>query len=501
MVNLMRKHQQTLMLVVTIIVIIAFIWLYNDTRRYDRSGADRVGTIYGRGVTMAQYSREARKFDVCRGLGLVELWSTLIGNEARDEAQATEAFVWNTMVLRHEADGLGIQPTDDDVFAAVQLLPAFQTNGVYDSSKFVNFTQNMLNARGLTEEQILELVRDDIRLSKMKALVGSTVAAAPSEVRSMFERRSQKTELSFVRLMTEDVAKEVKVTDDEVKKLFEERKETLKSDEMRKVKVAGFTMETVEKPLAGKERATAMSKLGDKAQEFAIAMTEAGAKLDEVAKKFGVEVKETADFSMDDPPKELGQSEEAAQAIFQKLTPEQPNSDVVMSQNGYYVFQLAGVTPARPLTFDEAKAKLEAQLKAEHTQESMALKAAAVRTKIDAELKAGKSFADAATAAGVKAETLPAFSMMEPPKAEMPDSRLIMSRAFDLAEGQLSEPIAGNGDTLLVRVEKRLPVDEKKFEEEKGMIAENVARGKRESAFELWLKDRRNQAKIVGARG
>ena len=30
MVNLMRKYQQTLMLIITILVIIAFAWLYND---------------------------------------------------------------------------------------------------------------------------------------------------------------------------------------------------------------------------------------------------------------------------------------------------------------------------------------------------------------------------------------------------------------------------------------------------------------------------------------
>ncbi len=35
----------------------------------------------------------------------------------------------------------------------------------------------------------------------------------------------------------------------------------------------------------------------------------------------------------------------------------------------------------------------------------MTLKAAEIRNKIEAEIKAGKSFADAATAAGVKAET------------------------------------------------------------------------------------------------
>ncbi len=500
MVNLMRKHQQTLMLAVTILVIVAFIWLYND-HRFDRgAGVDRVGIVYGNGVTMAQYQREARKFDVCRALGLVELWSTLIGSEARDESEATSAFVWNTFVLRHEADALGIQPTDDEVVGAVQKLPAFQTNGVYDSSKYIEFTQKMLSARGLSAEQMEELVRDDIRLQKMKALVGSTVAAAPSEVREMYEQRSQKTEVSLVKLTTDDFAKEVKVTDEDVKKLYEERKESLKSEEMRKAKIAAFTLEKEEKPLSGKERTAALSKLGDKAQDFAVAMTEPNAKLDEVAKKFEVELKESPEFSVDDPPSEIGQSEEAAQTVF-KLTPEQPNSDVVMTQSGYYVFQLDGVTPSKPLTYEQAKPKLEAQLKAERTQEAMALKTTEIRGKIAEALKAGKSFADAASAAGVKAETLPAFSMMEPPKSDSTDARLVMGHAFNLATGQLSDAIPTPTGTMLLHVDQRLPVDEKKFDEEKAMISENVARMKRESAFDLWLKGRRNLAQIKTAQG
>ncbi len=53
---------------------------------------------------------------------------------------------------------------------------------------------------------------------------------------------------------------------------------------------------------------------------------------------------------------------------------------------------------------------------------------------------------------------------------------------------QLSEPIPTPTGMLLVHLDKRLPVDEKKFEEEKAMIADNVARGKREAAFDDWLK-------------
>src|SRR4030095_7083926 len=46
MVNLMRKYQQTLLLIITILVIIAFAWLYNDYKLGGRGHEDRVGMVY-----------------------------------------------------------------------------------------------------------------------------------------------------------------------------------------------------------------------------------------------------------------------------------------------------------------------------------------------------------------------------------------------------------------------------------------------------------------------
>ena len=78
---------------------------------------------------------------------------------------------------------------------------------------------------------------------------------------------------------------------------------------------------------------------------------------------------------------------QAAAAAFH-LTKAEPTSDVINAQNGYYVLQLSGIEEARPLTLEEAKPQLTEQLKEERAQEALNLKAAEIRAKIDAELKA-----------------------------------------------------------------------------------------------------------------
>ncbi|MDQ3623184.1 MAG: SurA N-terminal domain-containing protein [Verrucomicrobiota bacterium] len=503
MINVFRRYQQGLMIVVTVLVIIAFAWLYNDTRMFDRIGADTVGSIYGRPVTQAEYLRESRKFDICYDLRMGEFLESMIaGSQAQTRDAATSAYVWNSLILRHEAEALGIQPTDDDVVEAIQKLPAFHTNGAFDPNKYNAFVQRGLTPRGFTPEQLEELMRDQLRLEKIKDLLGATVAPVPSEIRSAYERGYQKTELSVIRWKLDDFNKEIKIAEEDLKKRFEEQKDQLKSPEKRKVKFVAFTLPEPEKdkPLAGKERVAAMQKLADRATEFSVAMAENGASFEEVAKKFDVPVQETPEFAMTDPPPALGNSEIATQAAF-SLARETPNSDVVTTDSGYYVLQLAGLAEARPLAFEEARGRLTEELTQQRAFEALSAKAKEARAKVEAEMKAGKSVADAAQAAGVKAEPFPPFSMAEQPKRDQPDAQDIVRRSQEMKVGELSDFVPTGAGGLLLHVHARPPVDETLFEKEKPLIADSLDRMQREVAFQQWLKDRRTAAGVVSARG
>jgi peptidyl-prolyl cis-trans isomerase D len=312
----------------------------------------------------------------------------------------------------------------------------------------------------------------------------------------MFELRNQKTEVALVRLDRDDVAKTIQVTDEDLKKAFEERKDGLKTDEMRKVRYASLLLSEEQKKLPGPERGAAFQKLLDKANELTIEMTAKEAKFEDVAKKFETEVKETPEFSQANPPAELGQSHEVAEEVFTKLTTEQPNSDAIGTPNGYYIVQLSGVTPSRPLTFDEAKAKLAETLKNERVTEALDLKGKELRAKLDTDLKAGKPFAEAARTAGVAVETPPAFSFMEPPKTELKGGQQVMGASAELAAGELSEVVPVDEGIVVFHVEKRHPIDEAAFEKEKPRLMEQLAARQVMSAFPLWLAERRKAANL-----
>ncbi|MCE9609253.1 MAG: peptidyl-prolyl cis-trans isomerase [Chthoniobacter sp.] len=493
--KLIRRYQQPLLIVFTVVIIITFVAFFDRSGGFLGQGrSERAGTIYGQSVTQVQILREGRKFTLARDLGLQELLRAVIG-QANSEAEAIDSFTWNSMVLRHEEDELGINATTDEVFAAIQGLRIFQTGSAFDPKRYEMISKDILGPRGFDGKQIEDLVRDELRLKKLKAVLGTTTVPAASEVRALFDQRNQKTEASVVRLKLDDFLATATAPDEEVQKRFEERKADLKSEEKRKVQVAAFILPTTDKPLEGKARGEALGKLAAAAEEFSVAMTEKDADFTAVAAKAGVKVEETAEFARRDAPPLFSGSAEVVAAAF-KLTMKQPTSDVISTDRGYYALRLTGIAEARPLTFDEAKPQLAEQIKRERAKEAMELKATDIRTKLDTELKAGKSMAEAAAAAGVKADAFGAFSQAEP-KFEGPDAREVMMTAFNLKEGELSSFVPTMAGGILVRADKRPPIDDSKFAAEKDMLSENLAQFSREAMFAEWLKLRRAEARVM----
>jgi peptidyl-prolyl cis-trans isomerase D len=495
MVHLFRRFQQPLMILITFLTIISFVVLFNMNHMTERGSGDHVGSIYGTPVTMAQAQKIMRKFELAQELNLGEL---LMALALRKDSQAKENFLWNTFVLRHEAAQLGIDPTEEEAGDAIQKMPVFQTNGVYDSARYAAIVAGM-GRLGMAGDDLVDIVRDDLRVKKLRALLESTAPPSQAELRTAFEGMYQMADVSVIRLKTDDFLASVKVPDEDLKKLYEERKIGLKTDETRKVRYVAFVLPTTDKPLEGPARAEELQKLQKRAEDFTIAMTEKDAKFDEVAAKSEAKVEETPAYSRAKPPAEL--APQVAGAAF-TLTKNQPNSDALESNRGYYVVQLEDITLGRQLTFEEAKDRLSDELKHERAQEAMNLKAAEIRNKIAAEMKAGKSFAEAAqAAAGAKPEEFPAFNAEDLQMrkfADKPDAPVIMHTADSLNVGETSMLVPTEKGGVMVHLDKREPIDEAKFKADLPRVAEGVGEIRATVLFQEWLKLRRAAAQPKG---
>ena len=124
MITIMRKHHKTLMIVITALVCISFSWYWNANPDFGQMSNGTVGKIYDRNVSQVEFERNARLLRLSSQLGMRELITELTAG-AQTEAQAFENFSWNLLVLRHEAERLGIRPDTTEIANAVKALPAF----------------------------------------------------------------------------------------------------------------------------------------------------------------------------------------------------------------------------------------------------------------------------------------------------------------------------------------------------------------------------------------
>ncbi len=225
------------MLVIAILTIIAFIFFYNPEKPGTFTSST-VATIYGRSLTQADIDREIRNFQLALALQQFDLIGELGGME-QDEDRALNEFVWNLLVLQHQARELGIEPTDPQVAARIKSLPVLQTSGQFDPRKYALFVQEQLGPRGMTERQLENVIRDSLRLEQLKAVIGAPVSVSAAEVREA-ARVWQKMDIQLVRFPLTAAETAVEVTEAEAMAFFERNKQTMLAPETRIVEFVEF---------------------------------------------------------------------------------------------------------------------------------------------------------------------------------------------------------------------------------------------------------------------
>ncbi len=503
MITVMRKHHKWLMIVIAILAI-PFVFYFNKSDLSARRETD-LGRIYDRPVTTVEFQRSVRFFNLAQMLGMSQLVQDLM-MRPMTETDMYVNFTFNRLVLDHEAQTLGIRPTSAEVVAFVKTLPAFQGASGFDLGKYTEFTQNKLPALGFTEAQLEELVSDQLVLNRLKDLLGAGLHVADAESAEYYDQAYGKLQVAVVRFRESDFQKDVKVTDDDVAKYYEAHKAELKTDEKRKVEFVAFSLTDEEKKLAGKDKVAALQKLANRANDFVQAMLDKNAKFAEVAVKFGVPVTTTGEFAVTAPDPQLGGNAQLAQYAFQ-LKPEDPSSDALQGADAFYAMHLLGVTPARPLTLDEAKPKITETLSKQRLKQLVASRANDTARTVREAAKANTPLEKALAQMGLTAERIPPFSIVENPtptpspakpedvkKPDVPDLATIKSAVRELNPGDATDFVATQNGGLIAVVEKREPGDPAGFAAAKVTFEKNYLQSKKMVVFDEWLHDRRRAA-------
>ncbi|MCH1504526.1 MAG: SurA N-terminal domain-containing protein [Verrucomicrobiales bacterium] len=228
MLELLRKHQYGIMIVVAFLVIIAFAWLMNP---YDnRSGKlnQAVGyTIGNRAVTVKEIDRQYNMLRAADELGLNFTMQLL-----QPTFDAVD-FSQNRIILAKEARELGIDPSEEEVNAAIAAHPGFQREGAFSEDTYLDAIENTLKENGMVAGDLRGLMADKIRWERLSALLESNSGVPSSVVDIEFQRERELVTASVVDFKLEDFKQDIEVTDEELQTYYDEQKALVPSLETR----------------------------------------------------------------------------------------------------------------------------------------------------------------------------------------------------------------------------------------------------------------------------
>jgi peptidyl-prolyl cis-trans isomerase D len=507
MIKILRKHRNWLMIVIAILALPFCIYFVKTD--YSAIRPDQFAQIYGRSVSELEKRRGERLFELARALGLIDFLQDLAaGATSRDQMYGL--FTLNLIVLRHEAERLGVQATQPEIVDVVRNLSAFRGASGFDPKQYEDFTQNFLGPNGFTEAQIEQLARDQICLDRIKQLLSAAVSLPESETKSDYEQIYGKNFVAVVRLHAADFAKEVKVGDDDIRKYYEAHKAELKTEEKRKVEFVNLSLSDDQKKLKDRERIDALQKLADRANDMSQALLEKGADFHQVAAKFQLPTQATGEFTATAPDPKLKSDPQLSAAAF-LLTAEESNSDPIQTPDGFCILHLAGIAEARELTIDEAKPKIVDAIKATREREMVTAKGTRAVVTLREGLKSGAPLSfNLEKAGGLKAEKVEPFILADEldqkkpedkPKNESPDITMIKNAAAQVQPGEVSDFVPTEDGGVIVLLEKREPPDPAKYQQGKVAFEERYLKGKRRIVFLEWLHDRQQEAGLQLAKG
>src|SRR5436853_7145516 len=106
----------------------------------------------------------SRNYGLAMALGMSDFWKTLSLRQPGNGGYGT--FAVDLIILRHEAERLGLRPSGAEIADVVRKLPVFQGESGFGITKFSDLVRNGWGPRGLGEGHIEQLARGEICLNQ-----------------------------------------------------------------------------------------------------------------------------------------------------------------------------------------------------------------------------------------------------------------------------------------------------------------------------------------------
>jgi len=225
MLNYMRRHAQgtTIKILFWIIIAVFILW---GVGSFTGSDSLYAAAVNGESISPKEVRRTATQLE--------QFYRQLYGERLTPEVVKSLDFknraldqMINGMLLKQEARRLGFSVTDEEVRASIQGMQGLNVDGRFQREAYFRY----LRAIGVTPTEFEAEQRDRLLAQKIEELIGTSLRSDEPGARELFRFQNEKVNLSFVRVKGSELAKEIKPSDAELAKYYEEHQEAFREPE------------------------------------------------------------------------------------------------------------------------------------------------------------------------------------------------------------------------------------------------------------------------------
>jgi len=211
--------------------------------------------------------------------------------------------------------------------------------------------------------------------------------------------------------------------------------------------------------------------------------------LDKVAKAQGLAVQESGFFARDEPILGLGPAPEAASKAFD-MKPNEVAGPLRASRGFVFETMTAKQDPYVP-KIEEVKERVRDEVVKQKARDASRQKAADIAAK----LKSASDFEKAAKAAGVEAKTTDLIAR-DSPIPDLGNAPAVLDAAFKLPQGGVSDPIATDNGTAVVKALEKKEVTPEEWTSSKDKFREELLTDRRNRFFSAYMLKAKQKMKI-----
>jgi hypothetical protein len=472
-------------------------------------------------------------------LFLMDLLQATDAFEMGDDTQADQRFFVNRLILQQARNEFGVHPSDEEVAESRANVRIFsdQATGAFDQAAYNNVVKN-LGSLGMTEKDMLDLLRDNLAIQKLSTIIGGGLATDPKFAAEQTASSDQQVSIQVARVPLSKFAEATKPTDEELKAAWETTKDKYQTE--RRVKISHVLVKpkypepeteapklpdavteeakkAAEKEAADK-KAAQEAELAVKKREVDTALADLvdifledlektqGEDFEKLATDNGWEFATTEMFARTAVPPELSMKlrsannpRPVADLIFNLKLGGEPMTrftDALLIPDGaFLIARLDEEEPVRVKTFEEAKEEVRADFIAKASGEALKKDADEKAAKIREGLAAGKPFADIAKELGLEPKAHGPFKATDKLEGEA-DVTTLFQTASLADPGTLADPVLRPDGSLFIFVEKReLVEDPTRTDRVQGSLV-NMSRSLQRDAFSAWIKDKLESTQV-----